>query len=292
MTSFDWSILYRGPLSSCNYACDYCPFAKTKNTRDELADDAAKLQRFTEWATTRSQSMGILFTPWGEALIRKHYQQAFVALSHADNVKRVAAQTNLSFNPEFLAECDLDAVRLWTTYHPTQTTLDAFVRRCETLSEMGVTYSVGCVGFTDAYDEIVALRKAIPDDVYVWINAYKRQNNYYSAEDIQKFEEIDPLFRFNTKRHPSLGRGCRAGHTAFTVDGEGIARRCHFIDQEIGSIYDDNFAAKLQPSACTNTNCGCHIGYVHMPELELYERFGDGVLERIPATKIWRAQPN
>ena len=24
------SILYRGPLSSCNYACGYCPFAKRR----------------------------------------------------------------------------------------------------------------------------------------------------------------------------------------------------------------------------------------------------------------------
>ena len=28
------SILYRGPLSSCNYGCEYCPFAKHRETRD------------------------------------------------------------------------------------------------------------------------------------------------------------------------------------------------------------------------------------------------------------------
>ncbi|MEN8446791.1 MAG: radical SAM protein, partial [Cyanobacteria bacterium J06555_13] len=26
------SILYRGPLLSCNYGCEYCPFAKRQQT--------------------------------------------------------------------------------------------------------------------------------------------------------------------------------------------------------------------------------------------------------------------
>jgi len=33
------SILYRGPLSSCNYGGAYCPFAKHTETDDEHAAD-------------------------------------------------------------------------------------------------------------------------------------------------------------------------------------------------------------------------------------------------------------
>ena len=58
-----WSILYRGPLSSCNYACEYCPFAKTHNTREELQDDEARLKRFAHWVEGRTEEIGILFTP-------------------------------------------------------------------------------------------------------------------------------------------------------------------------------------------------------------------------------------
>ena len=43
------SILYRGPLSSCNYACGYCPFAKRTETPGELAHDRACLDRFVGW---------------------------------------------------------------------------------------------------------------------------------------------------------------------------------------------------------------------------------------------------
>ena len=39
------SILYRGPLSSCNYACDYCPFAKRKESYAQLEVDRRALER-------------------------------------------------------------------------------------------------------------------------------------------------------------------------------------------------------------------------------------------------------
>jgi len=66
------------------------------------------------------------------------------------------------------------------------------------------------------------------------------------------------------------------------VDGDGVVRRCHFIKQPIGNIYDPDFAQCLQERPCTNDTCGCHIGYVHLDRLELGKTFGDGILERIP----------
>ena len=41
------TILYRGPLSSCNYGCEYCPFAKRHETNEEHAHDGAMLKRFS-----------------------------------------------------------------------------------------------------------------------------------------------------------------------------------------------------------------------------------------------------
>lgn len=278
----DWHILYRGPLSSCNYACTYCPFAKTKNTRAELADDATRLQRFVDWVRRRDERIGVLFTPWGEALIRKPYQEAFVQLSNAPNVSKVAAQTNLSSTLDWLDRCDLDRVALWTTFHPTQSSKEKFLRRCEELDSRGAKFSVGVVGFKEAWDDIVWLRDNLPESSYLWVNAYKRDPDYYSLEDIERFESIDPLFRFNTRYHPSRGDTCRAGATSFTVDGEGDVRRCHFISEPIGNLWDGSFDRALKERPCSNDTCGCHIGYVHLDRLKLYDVFGDGVLERIP----------
>jgi hypothetical protein len=60
-------------------------------------------------------------------------------------------------------------------------------------------------------------------------------------------------------------------------------RRCHFVRDVIGNIYDPAFEDVLQPRRCNADACRCHIGYVHMRDLDLYTLFGDGVLERIPA---------
>lgn len=289
-----WSILYRGPLSSCNYGCDYCPFAKTRNSREELRDDERRLNHFVEWVCRRPEEIGVLFTPWGEALIHHSYQRALVNLSHARNVWRVAIQTNLSCKLDWLEDCDLNRIALWTTWHPTQVKLDRFISQCRELDALGVRYSVGIVGKREVFPEIEALRAAVAPNVYVWVNAWKRDAQYYSECDLARIERVDPLFRINTIRHLSAGRDCRAGHASFTVDGDGGVRRCHFIKQVLGNIYAPGFEEALKPRPCTAGSCGCHIGYVHLDHLDLYATFGDGILERIPrdwpATKPHRIE--
>src|SRR5262245_43327614 len=103
----DLAILYRGDLESCNYACAYCPFAKRRDTRAALAADARALDRFVDWIARRHDlRFGILFTPWGEALIRRFYRDAFVRLSRMPHVARVVAQTNLSYPLGWLADAE------------------------------------------------------------------------------------------------------------------------------------------------------------------------------------------
>ncbi len=285
-----WSILYRGSLSSCNYSCTYCPFAKTRNTRAELEQDAIEIERFVDWIAGQDHhDIGILMTPWGEGLIRKHYREAMIRLSHMPHVQRVAIQTNLSLkSDDWFDRADLESLALWTTWHPTQTPMNDFIARCRRLDHLGVNYSVGVVGLRDAFDAIEALRGQLSEEVYLWINAYKREPGYYSEAEVERLTRIDPLFRYNTRRHPSLGKPCQAGSTAFTVDGQGDVRRCHFIKDVIGNVYTSDMTSILSASPCTMVSCGCHIGYIHLDELQLYEVFGEGLMERIPQGQIWR----
>jgi MoaA/NifB/PqqE/SkfB family radical SAM enzyme len=282
------SILYRGPLSSCNYDCPYCPFAKRLESAEELARDRACLERFVDWAAGHAEyTLSILFTPWGEALIRRWYQEALVRLSHLAHVPRVAIQTNLSGPLDWVDRADRDALALWTTYHPGEVARARFVERCRELAGRGVRFSVGVVGLKEHATEVEALRQELPGHVYLWVNAYKDRPDYYGDEDVRRFTAVDPLFPVNTVRHPSRGRPCRAGEAVISVDGDGTVRRCHFVREPIGNLYAPGFPDCLRPRACPNATCGCHIGYVHMPELGLYETFGAGVLERIPARRVW-----
>jgi MoaA/NifB/PqqE/SkfB family radical SAM enzyme len=278
------SILYRGPLSSCNYACDYCPFAKRRETPDELAADRRALERFVDWCAARTgDRLGVLFTPWGEALVRRWYQDALVRLTNLSNVAKAAIQTNLSCKLDWVEACDRAKLGLWCTYHPSEVSRDPFVAKCRELLERGARFSVGVVGLKAHGEEIVALRRELPESVYLWINAYKREPDYYDSEVLDLFTGIDPLFPVNNTHHRSLGESCRAGSSVISVDGDGTIRRCHFIKQPLGNIYEPDFERALVERLCTNDTCGCHIGYVHLDRLGLYDVFGDGVLERVPA---------
>jgi MoaA/NifB/PqqE/SkfB family radical SAM enzyme len=287
--SLTLSILYRGPLSSCNYACAYCPFAKRHEGAAELAVDRQALARFVDWiADHPDYQLAVLFTPWGEALIRRHYQEALVRLTNLPHVRRAAIQTNLSCALDWVEDCDRERLALWTTFHPTEVSRERFVERCMELDRRGVRFSVGVVGLKEHAAEIEALRNELPSHVYLWINAYKDCPDYYIEDDLRRFEAIDPLFRINTVRHPSRGRACRTGSSVISVDGDGTVRRCHFIREPLGNLYSDPLESMLGDRPCTNATCGCHIGYVHLEELGLYEVFGRGVLERIPERPVWR----
>jgi MoaA/NifB/PqqE/SkfB family radical SAM enzyme len=283
------SILYRGPLSSCNYACAYCPFAKHSETAEELAKDRRALDRFVDWIASHPEhDIGVLFTPWGEGLIRTWYQEALVRLTNLPHVCRAAIQTNLSCPLNWVDRCDKTRLALWATFHPSEVDRAPYVRKCRDLHKRGVRFSVGAVGLKEHAAEIEALRSELPADVYLWINAYKDRADYYAHDDLRRFEVIDPLFALNNMRHPSRGRQCRAGHTVISVDGDGVVRRCHFIREPIGNLYDPHFEKCLWPRPCTNDTCGCHIGYVHLEHLRLYDVFGAGVLERIPKHALWQ----
>lgn len=280
-------ILYRGPLASCNYDCAYCPFAKRVDAAAELARDRSALERFVAWvARPQGRQIGVLFTPWGEALVRRWYQDALAELTNLPHVARAAIQTNLSCPLDWVSRCDAARLALWATYHPGEVTRARFLERCRELDQRGVRYSVGIVGLKQHIAEIEAMRAALPATVYLWVNAYKDRAEYYEADDVRRLTEIDPLFPINNVRHPSRGHACRAGHTVISVDGDGTVRRCHFIKEPLGNLYEPNWEAALKPRDCTNATCGCHIGYVHMPELGLDAIFGAGILERVPAQPL------
>ena len=201
------NILYRGPLSSCNYDCHYCPFAKRHETASELAKDRVCLQRFTTWLRGRAgRPHGVFFTPWGESLTRRWYREAIVELSHWEHVCRIAVQTNLSVELSWLKEANVERVGLWCTYHPEEVSHELFLTKCQELDSLGVRYSVGCVGLAENAGAIERMRSELPAQVYYWINAFKSSPTQVDSKVIDFFTKIDPLFPLNNTYHESLGQ--------------------------------------------------------------------------------------
>lgn len=281
----DLHINWRGPLASCNYDCAYCPFAKHVSPREELEQDAAELERFVAWCANvqhHRRRLSILFTPWGEALIRPHYAHALVELSQMDHVAAVAIQTNLSSRLEALAQARRSTLALWTTFHPSETSLDAFVDRCAQLDVLGIRYSVGVVGLREHFVLIEQLRTRLREDVYLWVNAYKSAGpGYYAEGEHERLAAVDPLFSYNAVRHQTLGDRCAAGREALFVRGDGRVSRCHFVERSLGNLYADTLETMLGDQPCPQASCGCFIGYVQLERLGLRRRFGDGLAARM-----------
>ena len=274
------TILWRGPLSGCNYACPYCPFAKRRDSRATLAADKAALERFADWALAQDGPLSILFTPWGEALIRRYYRDTIIRLSHAPHIETVAIQTNLSGSLGWVAETDRASAAFWATYHPGETDRAGFVAKIHALDAMGARYSVGMVALRDHFEEIERLRADLPATAYLWINAEESIQGCYTDSEIERLAAIDPLFELNNRAWPSRGRSCAAGETVISVSGDGEARRCHFVDTPIGNIYDEDFRQRLAPRTCPRDSCNCHIGYSHLKDLGFATLFGGGLVER------------
>ena len=277
------SLLYRGRLSSCNYDCAYCPFAKTRDSRATLQRDAADLACFVDWATQQITTLSVLFTPWGEGLVRRHYREAMIALSHLPQMRRVAIQTNLCIGTRWLDRIDTRSFALWCTYHPSQVSLSTFVGRCLDLRRRGIRFSVGMVALRELFDEIEVMRAALPADVPMWLNAYdQRTPDYYKAADVARLTAIDPHFGYSLAPAPSMGAACATGESVLSVDGDGNVRRCHFVAEALGNLYDGSFAARLGPRPCPNRACDCFIGYVHRKDLPFARDYAGGQLERVP----------
>lgn len=280
------TLLYRGPLSSCNYACHYCPFAKRRESRRELEHDRQCLQRFVNWLEDHSEvRFEVMFTPWGEALVRRYYRQALEKLSGLPHLEKLVIQTNLSAPLEFTRRCE-GKLRLWATYHPEWTSGPDFLRRCQKLYAWNVPFSVGCVGLEEHLSAVEWMRQNLPTDVYLWINAVKAALPALKPEVRQRFSELDPLFELNTQAYPSLGRSCRGGEQVFSIDGQGNMRTCHFQPEVVGNLYRPDWERALQPRTCQSDTCRCYIGYIHLPHLNLERHYGSGLLERIPQTGV------
>lgn len=277
------TILYRGPLASCDYDCGYCPFAKRRDTPEQLRADRAALERFADWVARTPDRVAVLFTPWGEGLVRSWYRRTLAELSRLPHVERVAIQTNLSAHPRWTEAADLTRLALWATYHPEQVPYARFLDRCRDLHARGVRFSVGVVGLPEHLAAARRLRDDLPSDVYLWINA--AEGHTYTDSAAAEWVALDPHFGFSRHPHPSHGVPCRTGDTVVSVDGEGTVRRCHFVPEVLGNLYDGSFRPGLAPAPpCPKRTCDCHIGYVHLTSLPLYAVFAGGILERIPAT--------
>ncbi len=256
---------YRGNLTSCNYSCDYCPFAKRKNSANMLAKDENNLKKLIERMKCVRSSHALLITPYGEALIHSYYWTAIASLTQIPSEELTGCQTNLSFPVEKMlthfTKCGghINKLCLWCTFHPLMTGVSEFVKQCSLLSEWGVTFSVGAVGNPRQIDTIKKLRDELPASIYLWINKMDGLNRPYSAKEISAFHSIDPYFSLELKHYKADIKKCSKAFF-LTADEERYYCNLHAGSHAMA------VADKTSPSSCYK-ECSCYLAYCNRTDL-------------------------
>lgn len=276
--------MYRGRLDSCNYRCEYCPFVKSKMNQAEREADQRDLARFVDFLCGGEFSQTtVAFIPKGEILVQDYYRSAVAELTRLNSVESILVQTNLSLEPSqydrWLDSCETKKLVLWSSFHPSQTTVVEFAARTEVLRRRGVRFSVGAVGCIDHLDILEQLRQNLPPSVTFWINPKDDDFVQYSNEQLSRLERLDSLFVRTAKNRSVFGTPCRCGKTVFTVVEYGFIRRCPFIPEPIGTLGD--LSLPVVDSPCPLQDCRCFIGYVHWETDEFRANYVDPPLARI-----------
>jgi hypothetical protein len=278
-------VLFRTRLEWCNFTCHYCPW-NANETRVEASvfrDDEARLVRVVDRISELDRPVEFFITPKAEYLVLPYWRREVGRLLALPQVRRVTVQTNLSFDvAAWLGEVDAGKLALWTTYHPGETPLEPLLGKWDLLRRRSVRFSVGIVGMRENIAEAERLRRLLPADVYLWVNSYKREADYYGAEDLGRIVAVDPLFSLNNQVYPSLGKPCTAGQRAVYLDDEGDLRRCFFVGGVLGNLFRDGWVTHDSPLACPVKACHCYVGHMHTVELGFREVYGENLAVRIP----------
>jgi MoaA/NifB/PqqE/SkfB family radical SAM enzyme len=281
-------VLFRTRLEWCNYTCGYCPWNATARRvpAEEFRADEGRLTRVVNRVAELPQPVEFFITPKAEYLVLPYWREAVGRLLALPQVRRVTVQTNLSFDlASFLNAVDATRLALWTTYHPTEVPpdeLEALHAKWDLLRRRGVPFSVGVVGTRANLPHLRRLRERLPRDVYLWVNPYQREPNYYGPADLAEIRAVDPYFDRNNQYFPSRGRPCDAGHRAVYLDDEGDLRRCFFVGDVIGNIFAGGWRTLDRAEPCPRATCHCYVGHMHIVELGFRGLYGDNLAVRIP----------
>ena len=231
------------------------------------------------------QPVEFFITPRAEYLVLPYWRAAVRDLLALPQVRRVTVQTNLSFDlAAFLGDVDASKLALWTTYHPSEVPereLEVLADKWRLLQERGVPFSVGIVGTHENLTHVQRLRRLLDPGVYLWVNAYQREQPYYTAEELEAIRGMDRWFDLNNQYFPSRGRPC----TPATVPSTSTTRAtCAAASSSAPSLATCSATAGslTRAAPCPKATCHCYVGQMHIVELGFRRIYGENLAARIP----------
>lgn len=255
-------IFYRGYLTSCNYACRYCPFSKRTMTKTQIDKDKIALFDFIDKTKQLKIPHAVQIVPYGEALIHEYYWKALAKLSRIETQDYTGCQTNLSFPVEKMLKLydkyqgKREKLRLWCTFHPSMTTINDFVKQCNKLEAAKISFCVGMVGDPNEIPTLLELREKLSSSVYLWINKMDGLKSKYKPDEIEVFQKIDPYFFLQLEHRKADLQKCRQS-VFYEADGKKYFCNLHAsskrtVNNEIG---------------CQRSECNCYLAYCNRKDI-------------------------
>lgn len=292
------TVLYRGILKSCNYQCSYCPLSKRPMSERELLKDRSQWEEFVCSLEEKQQALqtgAVMVVPYGEALIHGWYRKGLARITRIPGMEAAGIQTNLSIGAKKLLEDfsgqggEVEKLRIWATFHPEMTKIQVFSQDVKELSRAGIRICAGAVGAPEHLELLKELKKALPKEVYLWINAMDGLKRPYSPEEIRQWEEIDPYFPRELFTPPGDKELCRK---RLFVEGDGRLRICNIspvLDKswkelcaEAESSLDSGNRVSLPEPVCARKRCSCYLAYGGRSDFLNQVLFGPYPIFRIP----------
>lgn len=277
-------IYYRGSLAFCNYECSYCPFSKNSESRRQRERDREQLFRFVQKIAQEEFRGAVQIVPYGEALIHTYYWQGMAELGALPGIQAVGAQSNFSFPVSDMLdryrECggNVEKLRLWGTFHPEMTSVEAFLLQCDRLREAGVSFCVGAVGVPKHLELLRKLRSQLDRSVYFWINKMDGLGRPYTEEEKRACLTLDPFFSLELRHIAADASAC--GDAVF-VQGDGTVLPCIRCHDKMGNLYTDGVSG-LSQKICTRKACECYLCYGSRNDIEELQFFSPFSAFRVP----------
>ena len=252
----------------CNYACRYCPQDHGRDTKyGENAAHAFDNQPIEIWldafARHFSERNLVMTITGGEPMLdRRSMPVLLKKLTSCENVRIIRIDTNASWNPKFYSEVDKSKIRLMCTFHPGQTSEEAFAASIERLQHSG--FVIGMINYVMTRESIPEYerqqRRFVRLGIPVNPNPLWDSNGQYASEDLDLMREYLPSdfdYEFRTQQRSPKGQRCRFPAIAYELNPWGmIWVGCHYNHR--GSFFAKQLPRRFRRSAvCPHASCVC-----------------------------------
>lgn len=160
--------------------------------------------------------------------------------------------------------------------------IDEFVNKVNQL-KASIDLCAGIVAIPEDLQDVIELRKKLPKDIYMWVNAKEKEKTRYTDPQIKSLIHADPLFSRELQKYRVQYGCCHAGTNNVFIRANGDVFPCHINKNRLFNIYTNSRPAL--PFQCDKKFCDCYLAYSHRSDSGLDRYFGDGTPVRVPNKK-------